>query len=97
MATILTFLSGKKTYLTALAGLITTVVAYLDKTLTLAQFVAAVWVIAQTVFIRAGVNAAATAAITKLVTDTANALQPPAPTVSLKTQVTSEPATPAKP
>jgi hypothetical protein len=93
MASILTFLSGKKTYLTALAGVITTLVAYLDKTLTLAQFVAAIWVIAQTVFIRAGVNAAATAAITKMLNDTSAALQAPAPTVNLKTQVTSGTAT----
>lgn len=74
MASILMFLSGKKTYLTALAGLITALVAYLDQTLTLAQFSAALWVIAQTVFIRAGVNAAALAAINKMISDTNNAL-----------------------
>ena len=74
MTAFLAFLNGKKTYISAVAGLLAALVALLDQTITAAQFVAAAWVIAQTVFIRAGINSAALTAITNIVKDTAKAL-----------------------
>lgn len=50
------FLRGKKTYLTAAIGLLTAVVAWADGQIDGAALAAAVWVAAQTVFIRAGIT-----------------------------------------
>jgi hypothetical protein len=49
------FLKGKKTYITAVIGLLGAVVAWADGQMTGMALLAAVWAVAQTVFIRAGV------------------------------------------
>jgi hypothetical protein len=71
----LSWLSGKKTYITAVIALLTALVAVLDKTMGGAEFVAAVFVIAQTVFIRAGINKAAVDAVAKMAGDVADAVK----------------------
>ena len=56
MTKIKEWLKGKKTYITAAIGILGAVAAWADGQLELAGLVAAVWVAAQTIFIRAGVS-----------------------------------------
>lgn len=55
IAAIREFLAGKKTYLTAIAGLITVIVAWSTGELTGLQFAQSAFVLLQTMFIRAGI------------------------------------------
>ncbi len=53
-----TWLSGKKTYLTAAVGVLGALAAFGDHQIDLTALIAAVWAAAQTCFIRAGVQKA---------------------------------------
>ena len=53
-----TWLSGKKTYLTAAVGVLGALTAFGDHQIDLTALIAAVWAAAQTCFIRAGVQKA---------------------------------------
>ena len=53
-----TWLSGKKTYLTALIGVLGALAAFGDHQIDFTALVAAIWAAAQTCFIRAGVQKA---------------------------------------
>ena len=49
------FLRGKKTYITAVIGLLGAVVAWADGQIDTVSLLAATWAAAQTVFLRAGI------------------------------------------
>ena len=53
-----TWLSGKKTYLTAAIGVLGALAAFGDHQIDLTALIAAIWAAAQTCFIRAGVQKA---------------------------------------
>jgi hypothetical protein len=52
------FLKGKKTYITAVIGLLGALVAWADGQIDTVALLAAVWAAAQAVFIRAGISSA---------------------------------------
>ena len=55
MTKIRDFLKGKKTYITAIIGVLGALAAFGDSQIDLTSLIAAVWAAAQTCFIRAGV------------------------------------------